>query len=315
MPISKSCEIKIIKRKYDTNFNYEDYDNEIITNKIIKDSGWIMGLNEAKFINGIIRKNKLKNCLEIGVARGGSSILILNSIKDIENSILVSLDLNKEVYNDPNKSTGYRVNKYFPELTKKWKLLTGDLPHKFLVKLKIKFDFLFLDSTHASPGEILNFIEALPFLNENAIVVIHDLLWHFGKVKKTKFFPSCISLIPSIFGDKIFLHTDKRGISNIGAVFLYSNQEEHYIDYFLLLLNFWEYIPKDNQINDLRFFIKKFYKDKTFINIFNLAVKENKIVNNKYINYTNNFDERKYLEGLGTKWNINNKFENINNKN
>ena len=33
---------------------------------------------EAYFINGIIRKNKLKNCLEIGVAQGGSSILILN---------------------------------------------------------------------------------------------------------------------------------------------------------------------------------------------------------------------------------------------
>ena len=154
---SKSSKNHNKKFRYDINFKYEDYDKEIITDKIKKDSGWILRLQEAQFINGIIRKNRLKNCLEIGVAQGGSSILILNSIKDI-------------------------VKEYFPELTKKWKLYTGQQAHKFLVNLNIKFDFLFLDSTHAAPGEILNFIEALPFLNENAIVVIHDLLWHFGKV-------------------------------------------------------------------------------------------------------------------------------------
>ena len=48
------------KRKYDINFNYVDFDKEIITEKILKDSGWILGLNDAKFINGIIRKNKPK---------------------------------------------------------------------------------------------------------------------------------------------------------------------------------------------------------------------------------------------------------------
>ena len=139
----------------------------------------MLGEKEARFINGIIRKNKPKNCLEIGVANGGSSILILNAIKDIENSVLVSLDLNKELFKDPSKMTGYRVNQYFPELTKNWKLFTGDQAHKFLVNLNMKFDFLFLDSAHVSPGEIINLIEVLPFLNEYAIVVIHDLLWHF----------------------------------------------------------------------------------------------------------------------------------------
>ena len=293
-------------RKYDINFNYEDYDTEIITDKIIRESGWIIGLNEARFINGIIRKNKLKNCLEIGVAHGGSSILILNSIKDIENSILVSLDLNKELYSNPNKLTGYRVNQYFPELKKNWKLYTGKQPHKFLVNLNIKFDFLFLDSTHVSPGEILNFIEALPFLKENAIVVIHDLLWHFMKVINSKFFPACISLIPALYGDKVFLQKNKRGISNIGAVFLYPNQKEHYLDYFLLLLNFWEYIPKDNQINDLRLFIKNYYKNKTYIDIFDEAVVQNKKVNKKIEKYVNKIEEKKYLVSLGTKWNITN---------
>lgn len=293
--------------KYNINFNYEDYDKEIITDKIIKNSGFILSLKEAQFINGLIRKNKLKNCLEIGVAHGGSSALILNSIKDIENSLLVSLDLNKEMYNNKNKLTGYRVKKFFPELAKNWKLYTGDQAHKFLIKLNMKFDFLFLDSAHVSPGEILNFIEALPFLNENAIVVVHDLFWHFGKVIRSKFYPSCISLIPAIFGDKVFINQRNKSISNIGAVFLHSNQKKHYLDYFLLLLNFWEYIPTDTQINDLRVFINKYYKDKIYINIFDTAVRKNKQVHEKFIKYNNIYEEKKYLVSLGYKWNISHK--------
>ena len=55
------------------------------------------------------------------------------------------------MYLDSTKQTGYRVKKYFPELANKWKLFTGDLPHKFLVKLNTKFDFLFLDTAHMAP--------------------------------------------------------------------------------------------------------------------------------------------------------------------
>ena len=186
-------------KRYDydyINFNYENYENTIITDKIKRQSHWQMGLRQVYFLNGIIRKNKPKKCLEIGVANGGSSILILNAIKDIENSSLVSLDLNNNMYLDSTKRTGYRVKKYFPELAKKWKLFTGDLPHKFLVKLNMKFDFLFLDTAHMAPGELLNFIEVLPFLKENAIMVLHDIIWHFHR--KIKFYPSNIYLMTSI---------------------------------------------------------------------------------------------------------------------
>ena len=105
---------------------------------------------EANFIDGIIRKHKLKTCLEIGVANGGSSILILNDIKDIENSFLVQIDLFTHVLSDRKNKIGYRVYEFFPELTKNWKLFTGDQPHKFLVDLNMKFDLLFLDSAHVS---------------------------------------------------------------------------------------------------------------------------------------------------------------------
>ena len=146
------------KQRYDINFKYEDFDKKILTDKIKKNSGWMLNEQQAYFINGIIRKNKPKNCLEVGVANGGSSILILNAIKEIENSVLVSLDLNSELFIDRNKKTGYRVKQFFPELINKWKLYTGEQPHIFLDKLQLKFDFVFLDTAHISPGEIITSI-------------------------------------------------------------------------------------------------------------------------------------------------------------
>jgi hypothetical protein len=263
------------KAKYDIDFNYATYENNIITTKIIENSGWLLGGNEPYFINGLIRKFKPKNCLEIGVANGGSSILILNAIKDIPDSNLISLDFNTQLFIDQSKKTGYRVKQYFPELTKKWKLLTGQQPHKFLIKLNMKFDFVFLDTVHSAPGEILNFIELLPFLNENAIFVLHDLLWHLDR--KRNFFPSNVYLFPVIYGDKVLLKNKDGSIGNTGAIFLYKNQEKHYLDYFFLLLSFWEYIPKDKELNDLRIFIKNFYKKEIYLKIFDTSVIKNKI--------------------------------------
>jgi predicted O-methyltransferase YrrM len=175
------------------NFDYINYERNIITDKIIKKAGWQLSSEAPYFINGIIRKFKPKKCLEIGVANGGSSILILNAIKDIDDSFLVSMDLNTQMYLRSNLKTGFRVKKYFPELSIKWRLFTGDLPHKFLVKLNETFDFLFLDTAHLAPGELLNFIEVLPFLKEKAIIILHDILWHF--YTKLKIHPSSVFFV------------------------------------------------------------------------------------------------------------------------
>ena len=94
---------------------------------------------------------------------------------------LISLDLNTRSCTDDSLKTGIRVKTYFPELAGKGSLYTGDLPNIFLDKLNNTFNFVFIDSAYESPGEILNLIEALPFFNENAIVVLHDIFWHFTR--------------------------------------------------------------------------------------------------------------------------------------
>ena len=140
-------------------------------------------------------------------------------------------------------------------------------------------------------------------------MLIHDLFWHFSRIIKSKLFPSCITLFPAIYGDKVFINKNKEDITRMAAVFLYPNQKKHYLDYFLLLLNFWEYIPKKDQLNDLRQFIIKYYKDKIYISIFDRAVKANIKAHRKF-KYISRFEEKNYLDSLGTKWNSINEYNN-----
>lgn len=117
-----------IKNTFETDKELIYYDRDIITQKMKTSAGWQLVENEPYFINGIVRKYKPKKCLEIGVASGGSAIIILNALKDVNDSFLISLDISTKNYNNPNLLTGYRVNQYFPELAanNKWRLFTGE---------------------------------------------------------------------------------------------------------------------------------------------------------------------------------------------
>lgn len=277
------------------NYEFHNFERDKITKKMKKYSKWQLIKNEPYFINGIIRKFKPKKCLEIGVAFGGSAVLILNALKDINDSFLVSLDLNTNLYCNQDKKTGYVVEEYFKELVSdnKWHLFTGEQPHKFLEKLNLKYDFLFLDTVHLAPGELINIIEVLPFLEENAIIVMHDIMYHlpsnkYYSPKEIKYHPIQIYLMTALSGNKVFIKDEEKGVENIGAIFLNSNQKDYYLNYFLLLLSPWEYLPTDNQIEELRIFIKKYYKKDIYLNIFNRAIEENKIYINKFKTLYNN---------------------------
>ena len=128
-----------------------------------------MWANQREFLNGIVRKFKPKKILEIGVKKGGSSIVILNAINDFKDSHLYSIDL------DSNEIVGQCVNEYFPELKKKWTLFKGNIATEFIEQIGNDIDMVFIDTAHFEPGEILDFIIVLPFLKENAIAIFHDI--------------------------------------------------------------------------------------------------------------------------------------------
>ena len=139
-----------------------------------------MSIEQQKFLHGLIRKFKPKNIVEIGVSAGGSSALILNAIQDIPNSKLFSFDRNNKWYLNTNKKVGWLIEKSFPELMDKWTLYTGVNTVEYLETIENKIDFAFIDTVHYTPGEMLNWLEILPFLKEEAIVVFHDTFVMFS---------------------------------------------------------------------------------------------------------------------------------------
>ena len=252
---------------------YDKYDidkyNEI-KNKLNETRCSQMFSNHREFLNGIIRKFKPHKILEIGVQYGGSSIIILNAINDIKNSKLYSIDLNSE------QKVGECVYKYFPQFLENWNLFKGNIATEFLEQIGNNIDMVFIDTAHFEPGEILDFLIALPFLKEEAIVIFHDIAhqittgfqrneWApyiiFNEIRGEKYLPS---------GNYILKH-------DIGAIKLEKNQKNYYNDYFRCLGGQWQYFPKEIYINQIRKYIKKYY-DEECLMIFEESVSFNRIL-------------------------------------
>ena len=257
------------------------YLGESIFRIIVQDklNGYIrLTLNEQKFLNGIIRKIRPKKIIEIGVAYGGSSSIILNAIKNINGARLYSIDIRK-IYGKDRKKVGFLVEEKFPNLMEKWRLFTGGIASEFIEKIGREIDIAFIDTAHMSPGEKLDLLQVLPFLKEEAIIIFHDtFLMFYGDIvkKKKKNYTNnqiiCYlrgELILPNYGNSIFLR-------NIGAIKLYKNQKDYFLQYFLALGDMWDYMPKEKHILRMKCFFTKYY-DLKYVNIFMDAVEKNAI--------------------------------------
>ena len=229
-----------------------------------------MTFDEQKFLNGIIRKYKPKKILEIGVAGGGTSALILNAIKDFPESKLYSIDKNTQWYKNPEKKTGMLIEEKFPGLIYKWTLYLGGIISEFIENIGDNIDLVYIDTMHLTPGEMLNWLEVLPFLKEEAIIILHDI---FNKEKKRNY--SNNQLLCYIRGKLILpKYGDSPLNRNIGALELFKGQNNYYEQYFLALGNQWEYMPDEKDLKLLKKFFKKYYGDK-YKNIFLDAIDKN----------------------------------------
>ena len=227
--------------------------------------------NQREFLNGVVRKFKPKKILEIGVAEGGSSIIILNAIKDIKNSHLFSIDLST------NEMIGYCVKNLFNYLSNKWSLYTGNIPAKFMKIIGKNVEMVFIDSGHFEPGEILDFLIILPFLKEEAIIIFHDIANQItragGKNTRRNWAPYKIFNI--IRGTKFYPSGNNILTKDIGAIKLKKNQFKYIHDYFRALGGQWDYFPEEKHIDLIRKLIKIYYDNDCLV-MFEEALKFNR---------------------------------------
>ena len=251
---------------YPTSENIECFNK---TEKLVKNYSEIIPQDNL-FLISLINKYKPKKILEVGVSKGGSSFVIINAMQ--KDAKLYSLDYNTQHYMLKNRETGYFLDKY-PILKQKMELYTGGLSLKFLDKISSsidnlqKFDFCLLDTAHAMPGEVLDFLQVLPYLKDDAIVVLHDINLHLNRFEDSsrEYAYSSNVLFSALKGQKImpyykpFSGLFGEFFSNIGAVQLNKESFKNYFDIFNLLTLKWRYSIPDNEILECVDFIRAHY--------------------------------------------------------
>lgn len=255
---------------------------------------------DRRFISGLISRFKPLNIIEMGVYRGGGSLVILNALTDLPESRLISVDF------DSGEAVG-------SECTEKcqnpgqWKLYKGRDISQIIKRIEKegggrKFDFAVIDTAHYHPIESLNFLCVLPYLTEEAVVVLHDVSLFstylhprarryepFSNFPKICFAPYL--LYSTVVGDKLSVPTGyyngrdswwNSAYPNICAIQLNSDTRKYITNVFLNLQFPWAFVPK--YLHSVDLFIRLHYEQKHY-EMFREAAAANTLLASKEFNF------------------------------
>lgn len=235
-----------------------------------------MSSNESAFLCGLIKHYKPKKILEVGIAAGATTGIIIEAAGQLNygHIDMYSVDLSISYYRDNNKCkrqsgfmADYIISKYSSTISHRFFL--GKYLPEVLNDIGDGIDFLVLDTVHAMPGEFLDYISVLPFLKDGAIVVLHDTEYHLYH----QTVPSCgfsnNLLYGMMCGDKIMQFDQSRPflLPNITAMVITPDSKKYINNVFWGLSYKWEYIISSKEFDIYRNWYNRFY-DKDSIQVF-----------------------------------------------
>lgn len=220
-----------------------------------------MKKSEQAFLCGLIKKYAPEKILEVGIAAGATSLVLLNAIKKLGlSSKMYSVDLSEMYYMDNTKNTGFLLKEaasYGLDLTNH-SLLLGKVAAARMEGIGEGIDFLILDTTHQLPGEVLEFLALLPYLTKDAVVVVHDTAHHFYTPNG---YASSV-LFHSVVADK-FLN-NANGYVNIAAFRLNEDTRKYIADVFAGLFMPWTYLPSEDDFSHYEKLLRSNYSEEQF---------------------------------------------------
>ena len=221
---------------------------------------------ESAFLCGAIKTFRPKKILEVGVLDGGSTSVILQALEDIgEPYEMHSVDIAAERPFKKGVETGF-VAKFAKEkifsLRGTHEFHLGKILPQVLDDIGGEIDFVILDTMHMLPGEVLDFIAVLPYLKEDALVVMHDVAvnqheYHTGWCDAY----SNAALFSAVTAEK-FLNFDEKNFfryPNIGAFKVSTLTAENIDNVFLTLILPWKYLPSQVELALYYQLYRKFY--------------------------------------------------------
>ena len=246
-----------------------------------------MNRRESGFICGLVDITRPKKILEVGVASGGTTAMLLQQLEDRNESYeMHSVDLNKKLHNE---DIGFLVN--FAKdnnllapsvlMNDKHKIYTGKYLPQVIDEIGSNIDFVILDTVHYTPGELLDFPVMLPYLKEGALVVLHDVSLNQQNDPFHKSDAHATGLLFStVYAKEKFLNFKPEtkwvpySYPNIAAFRVDNNTREAIGNVFLAMMLTWHYLPSVEELTIYRQFYKKHYPAE-IIDLFDEAIKMN----------------------------------------
>ena len=248
---------------------------------------------DSAFLCGLLKTQRPKKILEVGIAGGATTAIILQALEDIGESYEIhSIDLVEKYHLDKSTDTAF-VFKYAQEnnLIPPQSALKGThffhigkfLP-QVIDEIGGDIDFVILDTRHSMPGEGLDFLAVLPYLEIGAVVVLHDVAENQRVFKKEKHHATTV-LFSAVTAEKFLNFVPDDGNRNYVypniAAFQITEQTVEYIEnVFLTMVLRWAYKPPKEEIqlylnHYLRYYppeLCKIFAEAFKMNLYNLVM-------------------------------------------
>lgn len=214
-------------------------------------AGADMSRFDSAFICGLMEEHRPRKIVEVGVDSGGTTAIILQCLSDLGYEFeMHSIDVRTESISNPNEPVGYLGERARQLLgITSHRLHAGTVLPQCIDEIGPDIDFLILDTYHCLPGEVLDFLAALPYCTDDAFVCLHDIRENFKTWNHRHLFGNA-ALFSCITGEKYLNDDGKRSHAypNIGAVRITADTMRNAADVAALLMVSWDYLPSEDQL-------------------------------------------------------------------
>lgn len=135
---------------------------------------------DARFLHEAVLAADASTAIEVGVASGCSSAVLLKALATVaaargETPRLLGFDIRDRCYFAPEHATGAWVGEHVPQLLPAYELSYTDATEARRRLAPDSVPFAFIDGCHLHPSPVLDFMAILPVLTPTATVVLHDV--------------------------------------------------------------------------------------------------------------------------------------------
>lgn len=205
---------------------------------------------EHGFLCALLRQKRPQKIVEVGVAAGGTTCILLKALQlaDID-AEMHSIDLATRYYANSEYATGYMVEQSFDPVPLRWVLHTGQVAGAVMDSIGDDIDFCILDTAHSLPGEVLDFLTVLPYLQDGAVVILHDVNLHLLHKGLENAYATKI-VLDYAEGEKIYPEDESNicSLPNIAAIVVNAQTRKQVGKMFAALYLPWAYMPGEKDI-------------------------------------------------------------------